>query len=83
MTVVVPPRVPPTPLAIEAVTSPVAEVTALPALSRMVISGWVVKTLPLTGPALARVIASALGAPKVSATVLVALVRPLDDAVIV
>ena len=39
--------------------------------------------LPLTAPALARVIARTAGAPKVSATVLVALVSPLDDAVMV
>ena len=34
--VVVPARVPPTPLAIDTVISPVAEVTVLPALSRIV-----------------------------------------------
>ena len=82
-TVVVPPRVPPLPLAIETVTSPVAFVTVLPALSRIVNSGWVVKATALTGPAVARDNASVAGAPKVNVTERVALVNPDDVAVIV
>ena len=39
--VVLPPSVPPLPLAMETVTSPVALVTVFPALSRIVSCGWV------------------------------------------